>query len=129
MVNVEIARADGTYYSELFLIDTGADATVLSAYLVQQVNPSPVPAPPGFSLVGISGTSGSVMVQTVLVFRRSDGGHARVQGQFAAFVDPAASDYSILGREVLDIFDIILSRRRNEVLLLAPNHDYQVIGP
>jgi hypothetical protein len=27
---------------------------------------------------------------------------------------------------VLDHFDVILSRRRNEVLLLAPNHDYQV---
>jgi hypothetical protein len=32
----------------------------------------------------------------------------------------------ILGRDVLDNFDVILSRRRNEVLLLAPNHHYEV---
>jgi hypothetical protein len=28
---------------------------------------------------------------------------------------------------VLDNFDLILSRRRNEVLLLAPNHEYHVM--
>ena len=27
---------------------------------------------------------------------------------------------------VLNHFDVILSRRRNEVLLLAPNHQYRV---
>jgi hypothetical protein len=38
-------------------------------------------------------------------------------------------DYSILGRDVLDHFDVILSRPRSEVLLLSGNHQYQVIGP
>jgi hypothetical protein len=33
---------------------------------------------------------------------------------------------SVLGRDVLVQFDVILSRRRNEVLLLAPNHQYRV---
>jgi hypothetical protein len=33
---------------------------------------------------------------------------------------------SILGRDVLDHFDLIESRRRNEVLLLAQNHQYRV---
>jgi hypothetical protein len=33
---------------------------------------------------------------------------------------------SILGRDVLDNFDVIVSRRRDEVLLLAPNHRYEV---
>jgi hypothetical protein len=46
-------------------------------------------------------------------------GVARVQGQFAAFTDPAASDLSVLGRDVLDHFDLIVSKRRNDVLILA----------
>ena len=59
-------------------------------------------------------------------FTRDDGGVAHVHGDFAAFTDPAAIDMSILGRDVLNIFDVILSRRRDEVLLLAPNHQYRV---
>ena len=41
---------------------------------------------------------------------------------------PTATDLSILGRDVLNHFDVILSRRNNEVLLLAPNHRYRVEG-
>jgi hypothetical protein len=42
-------------------------------------------------------------------------------------LDPAASDLCVLGRDVTDNFDLILSRRRDEVLLLAPAHYYQVL--
>ena len=42
------------------------------------------------------------------------------------FTDSTATDRSILGRDVLNHFDVILSRRQNEVLLLAPNHSYRV---
>ena len=41
--------------------------------------------------------------------------------------DASATDMSILGRDVLNHFDLILSRRRSEVLLLAPNHQYRVV--
>jgi hypothetical protein len=57
------------------------------------------------------------------------GTHARIQGDIWAFTDPAASDMSILGRDVLDHFDVIVSRRNNEVLLLATNHQYQIQPP
>ena len=49
-----------------------------------------------------------------------------MRGEFAAFTDPAATDLSILGRDILNHFDVILSRRRNEVLLLAANHQFRV---
>lgn len=63
---------------------------------------------------------------TVLELSRNDGGVARVQGQFAAFTDPATSDLSILGRDTLNHFDVIVSKPRDEVLLLAGNHRYLV---
>ncbi len=44
-------------------------------------------------------------------------------------MDDAAADMSILGRDVLDHFDLLLSRRRNEVLLLATNHRYRAEPP
>ena len=31
--------------------------------------------------------------------------------------------------DVLDQFDVIVSRRKNEVSLLAPNHSYAISGP
>ena len=68
------------------------------------------------------------VVNTVVEFLRAEGGPARVRGEMAAFTDPTATDLSILGRDVLDHFDVIISRRRNEVLLLAENHNYHVAG-
>ena len=61
-----------------------------------------------------------MLVATALEFRAADGGAARVRGEFAAFTDPLATDLSVLGRDVLDNFDLILSRRHDEILLLAP---------
>ena len=48
-------------------------------------------------------------------------------GDGKPYHDRSATDLSILGRDVLDNFDVLLSRRRGQVLLLAPNHQYQVV--
>ena len=55
-----------------------------------------------------------------------DGRTIRVRGDFASFTDPAATDLSVLGRDVLDNFDLISSRRRDEIFLLAPKHRYRI---
>jgi hypothetical protein len=35
----------------------------------------------------------------------------------------------VLGRDVLDNFDVIVSRRLRQVLFLAPNHAYRIEHP
>jgi Retroviral aspartyl protease len=127
VVGAKVLAADGTLVPDLFLVDSGADRTVLSAELLAKLRFSGNHAVPGFALRGISGDSPFVLVDTLLEFTTTDGTAARVRGELAAFTDPAATDMSILGRDVLANFDVILSRRRNEVLLLAPNHQYQVV--
>jgi hypothetical protein len=130
VVGGNVEAADGTMTPETFLVDSGADRTVFSAGLAQLLALAPVAAPSGISLAGIGGGQGIVVLTTMLEFTRADGGPAvHFRGTFAAFTDPAAADMSILGREVLDNFDVILSRRRNELLLLAPNHQYLVEPP
>src|SRR5439155_16649096 len=95
--------------------------------LLQSLNlPSSAP-PAGIALAGVGGRTAYVVVRTTLTLYAEDGSPARFQGDFTVFTDPAAADMSILGREVLDHFDLIVSRRRNEVLLLAVNHTYQVV--
>ena len=126
IVDAHVFGVDGKPYHDRFLIDSGADRTVFSAAFLAKLQ-LPLNKPPaGIALTGISGDSAYALVNTALEFARDDGGPARVRGEFAAFTDPAATDLSILGRDVLDNFDVILSRRRNLVLLLAPNHQYHV---
>ena len=42
------------------------------------------------------------------------------------FIDPTATDLSVLGRDVLNHFDLIISRRQNEIFLLTPRHQYHI---
>jgi hypothetical protein len=129
-VRAKVQDADGAYLVEIFLIDCCADCTVFSDTLRNRLRfpATAQPQPTGLGLQGIGGVIGFALVNTVLEFTRDDGGPAHVRGAFAAFTDPAATDLSSLGRDVLNHFDLILSRRRDEVLLLAPNHRYRIEG-
>jgi Aspartyl protease len=125
-VHALVLSGDGNPVSEDFLLDTGADRTVFSAALLAQLPLPTKSTQPGFSLSGIGGARDFVLVTTVLEFTRDDGGPLRVRGEFAGFTDLAATDLSVLGREVFDNFDLIISRRRNEILLIAPRHQYRI---
>jgi hypothetical protein len=126
IVRARVGGVAGQVHRERFLIDTGADRTVLGAAILAQLGLPAEAPPPGTALRGIGGDTGMVLVATTLGFARDDGGTALVRGRFAAFTDPHAIDVSILGRDVLDHFDVIVSRRRDEVLLLASSHRYSV---
>jgi Aspartyl protease len=126
-LRIDALTVTGQPVNRRFLVDSAADRTVFSAALLGDLQLPTQPPPPALTFQGIGGVSPFVVVTTALELAREDGGLARVRGQFAAFTDPLATDLSILGRDVLDHFDVILSRRRNEVLLLAPNHQYAVL--
>jgi hypothetical protein len=125
-MRAQVIGGDGTPRGENFLIDSGADRSVFSAALLERLRLPARNAQPDFTLSGIGGTSEFVLITTVIEFIRDGGRPVQVRGEFAGFTDPAATDLSVLGRDVLDNFDLILSRRRNEILLLAPNHQYRV---
>ena len=72
--------------------------------------------PTGSILRGIGGVGESVIVKTVVILTRDDGGEVFMRGEFAAFTDRSSTDISILGRDVLNHFDLILSRRRQRGL-------------
>jgi hypothetical protein len=126
VVKAYTADAGGAEVERRFLIDTGADWTVLTAELLAMLGLPSAPPPAGIALTGVGSRPAFVVVRTTLTLYADDQSPARLQGEFAAFTDPAAADMSILGRNILDHFDLVLSRRRNEVLLLAANHQYRV---
>lgn len=123
----QVISGDGRLVEERFLVDSGADRTAFSADLLNKLRLSHRAPASDLRLSGISGETPFVVVETCLVLTPVIGDVAHVRGQFAAFTVPAATDLSILGRDVLDHFDVIQSRQRNEVWLLAGNHRYQIL--
>jgi len=123
---VDVMGPTGVPVEEAFLVDSGADRTVFSADLLSRLGGATAPSPAGVSMAGIGGTQAFVQVQATLALPRTDGGTATVQANFSAFTDPKATDLSILGRDVLDHFDVILSRRRDELFLLASPSRYDI---
>ena len=126
VIRIGVQAANGQLISVDFLVDIGADRSALDAGLLKQLQLPPQPPPSGMTFEGVGGASPFVVVTTVLELPRDDGATARVKGQFAAFTDPQAIDLCILGRDVLDHFDVIVSRRRNQVVLLAAGHEYAI---
>jgi hypothetical protein len=49
-----------------------------------------------------------------------------MRGEFAGFTEVDATDASVRGRDVLDHFDVRLSRRRNEGISSAQRYHYRV---
>lgn len=127
ILRAKLQTGHGTVITDQFLVDIGADRTVFSAALLGQLGLPVESPPPDLQLHGISGSAAFVFVDSVIEFTRDDGGPATVRGSFAAFTDPQATDLSVLGRDVLNHFDVIVSRRNNEVVLLTERHRYQII--
>ena len=91
-----------------FLVDTGADRTVLSANVLAALGSSS--ASPTQELGGVGGRVQAVRVDAAIEFTRDDDGAAVFRGQFAALSDPEALDMSVLGRDITNLFAAILDR-------------------
>jgi hypothetical protein len=123
---VRVRPVHGSTADDLFHIDIGADRTVFSAALLDRLAGPSTPAPSGVSLTGVGGRQPFVQIEGGLDLTRDDGSVVTMRGVFAAFTDATATDLSVLGREVLNHFDLILSRRRDEIALLAGHHRYEI---
>jgi hypothetical protein len=125
-VNAKVRTPDGSWKEVSFLLDAGADRTIIEEGLLSLLSPLVLPADESSKLSGIGGKADFALVQTVLGLVRNDGGTSIVNGPFGIFTDPANSDLSVLGRDVTNNFDVIYSFLKLEVLLLYPPHGYTV---
>ncbi len=105
-------------------MDSGADRTVFSADILEALQLQPLASPA--QLAGVGGVSPSVGMQTQIVFFREDGSRVTFRGQFAAFTEVAALDMSVLGRDITNLFAVIIDRPGDVVRLVGQGHRYRV---
>ena len=124
IVRGEVFSADGSWEPVLFLVDTGADCTVFSAAILDVL---------GFELGatrarlgGIGGIAESVDVATRIRLARDDGGNAVFRGRYAAFTQLEALDMSVLGRDIMQMFAVIVDRPDDVVSLVGQQHRYVI---
>jgi predicted aspartyl protease len=107
------------------LIDTGADRTVLNTELLQKLGIDPLEGEEGIS--GLGGATDAVVIQTKLQLFRETGAPGTFHSRFTAVTDPTALDLSVLGRDIIDLFALIVDRPGNIVCLLSQRHRYEII--
>jgi hypothetical protein len=125
IIRGEILSAGQNWEPTLFLVDTGADRTVFSAALLDVL---------GFEsleksrLGGVGGIAESVEI-TQIRLSCDHGGWASFRGQYAAFTQLESLDVCVLGRDIMQMFAVIVDRPADIVALIRPPHQYVIQSP
>jgi len=80
----------------------------------------------GGQLLGAGGHTPAVVVDTEIHLPREQARTVLFRGQFAAVTEAAALDMSVVGRDILNLFAVILDRPGDVVCLLGQNHRYKI---
>jgi hypothetical protein len=77
-------------------------------------------------LGGVGGMADCIEVTTQIQLARDDGGKAVFRGRYAAFTQLESLDMSVLGRDIMQMFAVIVDRAGGVVALVRPNHRYRI---
>lgn len=124
VIRVAVFSVDRVPVQRHFLVDTGADRTVLSRELLDELGLAT--AKSVVQLAGVSGAFETVEVVAELRLRRTGGGEVLIQSRFAAATDPNALEMSVLGRDITGIFALIIDRPGDVVCLVNQQHRYSI---
>jgi predicted aspartyl protease len=117
-----VASGNEQWIKTEFLIDTGADRTVLSASILEQLVLPRLEATE--EIGGLGGVTDSVVIETRIQLLSEAGAWVSFRSRFVAVTDLTALDFSVMGRDILDLFALIVDRPRNVVCLLNQQHRY-----
>jgi hypothetical protein len=124
VIRGEIAIGNGRWLSTWFLVDTGADCSVICADDLLRLGLTPRPS--AANLAGVGGIAESVSVNTQIRLRCDDGSKASFRADFAACRDPESLDMSVLGRDITNLFAVIVDQPGATVCLVGQRHRYRI---
>ena len=125
VIRGEVLRGDGSWKKVDFQVDTAADATVFSADVLAELLLQPIPSPT--RMRGIGGEADSVVVDTQIRLTTDEGGKVVLRGRFSAATDPETPDMSLLGRDITNLFAVIVDRPGDIVCLAGQEHQYLLV--
>lgn len=120
-------RPSGSPLPFYLLVDSGADRTVISADVYEQLGLPSLDS--ATRLGGVGGMVDSVEVETRLCLMDSQGNPIGFSSRFAVILAAEALDMSVLGRDILNLFAVVLDRSREVVSLVRDTHRYAITGP
>ena len=127
VIVAEVQTRDRAWIKAPFLVDTGADRTVLSADVFIALHfPRTMAAE---RLGGLGGEVHIVQVETRLRLTREQDGKVLLRGQYAAVTEVAALDMSVLGRDITSLFATVVDWPQRVVYLLGQRHQYTITPP
>jgi hypothetical protein len=124
VIVADVLAADGSWLSAELLVDIGADRTVFTAAFLTTLALPHLPAP--HQLGGVGGAASTVAVGTRIRFPLDGGGTVTFQGTFAPFTQPDALDMNVLGRDIMNLFAVIVDRPGEVVCMIAKPHSYTI---
>jgi hypothetical protein len=125
VIQAEVLASDGSWSKAPFLIDTGADRTVFSTDILTALRLPPVVT--ADHIGGVGGVVASVIVATQIRLTRENNGKVLFQGQYAGVTEVATLDMSVLGRDITNLFAVIVDWPQQVVCLLGQRHQYIII--
>jgi Retroviral aspartyl protease len=107
-----------------FILDTGADRTLILAETYARLSLPPVGSRDQLS--GLGGIQPSVQIDARIGFRTDNDHWLIYRSQYRCLTTPAALDLPLLGRDLLDIFTVIVDRPGDRVCMLTEDHPYKI---
>jgi hypothetical protein len=124
VISGEILAGNDSWEKSEFLVDTGADRTVFSAATLVKLGLQPVAMQEGLS--GVGGLAAAVSVDTQVRLTHENAGMVVFRGQYAAITVLEALDISVLERDIIGLFAVIVDRPHDVVCLLGQRHHYTI---
>jgi predicted aspartyl protease len=124
VMRAEVLSRNGQWKAAELLVDTGADRSVLSANIIEAFNLET--SEPQTRIGGVGGLVESVTVTIQIRLTRDDDQKVLFRGSYAGCIRREALDMSVLGRDVLEMFSVIIDRPANVVAILDGNHYYAI---
>jgi len=125
VVPAEVLASDGSWVKAPFLLDTGADRTVLSSDILTALRQPSLHRQD--RLGGIGGEIASVNIETQIRLTRENNAKVILRGHYAGVTETSALDMSVLGRDVLNLFVVIVDWSQQVICLVGQRHGYTIL--
>jgi hypothetical protein len=125
VIRGEVLATNGAWVPVPFLLDTGADRTVFSVTILAALSPHTLSASERLS--GLGGSVRTISIETRVRFSHEESRKVAFRGAYAAITDLEALDMSVLGRDITNLFAVVVDRPGNVVCLLGQRHQYRIV--